>query len=346
MKDKILYLLLIICLILLFLQISTGNKSLSEWKDCANKILKNTQQEIVNNKKNQNVQTVEHKNTANKNQINEYNLPAQQETNISKNQRKEVYGNMELILPNNPPELSYKTKKEILDLRKQYVQNSFFANPNYQPSEEIFGGIVDGKPWVKFSNCFQDDGTSNVDGKSYVGLFIANPSFPVLISYFYRYYENDNSEWVQWFCKNSPKRLLPYVAYYHKDKKEIEVLYPKLIKTYNNKLYEFTGLNAKDFGYRYMYIDKAKSSYNIKFPAKDNVSNQIYEIQDYIHLGNSCKVKGGCNNISPYQPYFEFSVDEDSDNSPKGSQLYIKLWKNKPVSPDADADLAEKMMFY
>ena len=46
----------------------------------------------------------------------------------------------------NEVELSYKTKEEILNLRKNYVNNSIFASKNYKPSEELFGQIVDGKP--------------------------------------------------------------------------------------------------------------------------------------------------------------------------------------------------------
>lgn len=40
---------------------------------------------------------------------------------------------------NKPVSLSYKTKKYVYDLRKEYVNNSIFRDNNYEPSDAVFG---------------------------------------------------------------------------------------------------------------------------------------------------------------------------------------------------------------
>ena len=60
---------------------------------------------------------------------------------------------------------------------------------------------------------------------------------------------------------------------------------------------------------------------------------------DFIHLGNACKVDGGCNNASPYQPEMAFYFRKFP------ADMTLSLWKNKPIYKNQPADIYLKMIF-
>lgn len=97
-----------------------------------------------------------------------------------------------------------------------------------------------------------------------------------------------------------------------------------------------TGLNARDLGYKYGYISDLK---NIVMSESVNMSNTVYEFRDFIHVGYSCKVEGGCNNISPHQT----ELDYEFNSLP--AEMTIKLWKTKPISPKVHADFYYRLVF-
>ena len=71
----------------------------------------------------------------------------------------------------------------------------------------------------------------------------------------------------------------------------------------------------------------------------NNITKHIGEFVDYIHLGNSCKYKGGCNNISPVQ----FDKMIMLTNLP--AEINLKLWKNEPINKYIKADIYYKIVF-
>lgn len=240
--------------------------------------------------------------------------------------------------------LSYKTKNFVYDLRKKYVSTSIFAHPDYEPSEEIFGGIESGKPWIANNACVHTrGGSSYVDGLSEESRFIDNPAMLVAIEFPFNYPEdeNDNSSW----CKNDVETMLPKKITYNGLKKEISVTYERLpfVTNGNHAFYTFNGLNARDLGYKYAYVDKKQSTYEPEFTESDNISNTVIEFRNYIHVGGSCKHSQGCNNGSPRQSYLEFK-ENLSGNIDKESEIYIKLWKEMPSSPSAKPDIVEKII--
>jgi len=246
-------------------------------------------------------------------------------------------------IPVNPPTtLSYKTKKEIYSLRTNFVQNSIFKNPAYKPSDEVFGNIESGKPWMSIDIC-KDLSTKliRVDGPSEEARFINNPALLVAIEYPFTFTNEDVQDW----CTDSVSTLIPQKITYHGNTKEIVVQYEKLPFTTNgnNSFYTFNGLNARDLGYHWAYIDSEKSTYKVDFVNSDNISNQIVEFQNYIHLGSSCGHSSGCNNGSPRQTYLEFKEDNTEYNY-TGQEIYIKLWKSKPNSPSAKPDIVERII--
>ena len=125
----------------------------------------------------------------------------------------------------------------------------------------------------------------------------------------------------------------------------IIVKYYHLPFTTNNNpsFYMFNGVNARDLGYKYAYLDKKKSTYDVDFISSDNLSTGIQEFQNFIHLGSSCGHEGGCNNGSPRQHFLEFKSNETSYNY-ENRYIQIKLWKNKPKSPEDPADITERII--
>ncbi len=300
---------------------------------------------------------------------------------------------VENIVINQPISLNYKTKQEIYNIRKSYVAKSIFASPNYEPSEEVFGGIEDNKPWISIDWCYTynpnnpDNFTFRINGPSCHSRDLINPSLPVFIHYPYGIPATPEETP---FCSKFSQIMVPLNAVYTKSKKEVEITYKKLPDFSNdNSAYQFTAINAKDFGYNYMYLDKSKSTYKIRFISDDNLSTSVKEISDFIHLGTSCRVSGGCNNWSRMRDDLQFKpiktqLSSSSASAPQTNtnqktaqapvkkvysvnlgnnaapaptqtqtpavksdlpQLYIKLWKNKPSSPSAPADLNVKFVF-
>ena len=255
------------------------------------------------------------------------------------------------ILPNNskvisveynyPPSLSGKTREEIYNIRKKYVSNSIFSNKKYNPSQAVFGQIVDNKPWVALDACYNGKTKSTrTDGPSEEGRFIANPTILVAIEYPFLLGDSDST-----ICKLPVNNLIPDSVFYDDTKKEITVRYTKLpINTTDRSYYQFNGINARDLGYQYMFVDNGYSSFKLKFiNPNQNASTKVVELKNFIHLGNSCGVQGGCNNGAPRQKELEFGYRR-SHNQKRNSEIIIKLWKTKPYSPEDKADIIEKIV--
>jgi len=234
---------------------------------------------------------------------------------------------------NNPVALSYKSKEEVYLIRKNAVENSIFKNRKYKPSNVIFGQIADGKPWMSMTYCCERGKPYPVDGPSEEARFIVNPSALVMLECIFGIYCEDN--------EYLPK-LMPVSISYSEFNNEITVVYDKLtIETLDNaRYYTLNGVNARDFGYEYVYIDRSKSTYNLIFTNRDNVGNQVLSFQNYIHTGHSCRVPGGCNNGSPMQPMMSFE-NSHREGMPyeKDKVIYIKLWKKEPISKDDKSDI-------
>lgn len=245
------------------------------------------------------------------------------------------------ITVNQPTALSGKSKAEIYKLRKDYVSQSIFVKSNYEPSEEVFGGIVGGKPWISANVCIDSQtGKLRTTGPSEESRFINNPTMLVAIEYPYPVRYNDAKT-----CTSSNSEMIPTSIKYVPSKKMIIVKYYNLPFTTNNNpsFYMFNGVNARDLGYKYAYLDKKKSTYDVDFISSDNLSTGIQEFQNFIHLGGSCGHEGGCNNGSPRQHFLEFKSNATSYNY-ENRYIQIKLWKNKPKSPEAPADITERII--
>lgn len=244
-----------------------------------------------------------------------------------------------LSIPYNYPEnLSGKTKEEIFDIRKEYVSKSIFADENYTPSEEVFGQIESGKPWMSLNICKEKGEPNNTFGPSEEGRFIYNPSVLVALDHPFIFYSSQK-EW----CTSDLNNLIPKEVSYNKTTREITVVYSALPFKTSKDFYDFNGVNARDFGYNFIFLDLSKSTFAPEFLNRENISNSIWEFQNFIHLGGSCGVEGGCNNGSPAQPMLFFgNTGYNSDG--KNGIIYLKLWKERPASPQDVPDIAEKII--
>ncbi len=346
MKDKILNIIIILCLFIIIFfgffgkQVAIISENMKNFSEKQNSQIKNgfkPESQLYtkkNDKKYYNQKYNSDKQYPNKNI---YNSTVQ---NADEN-------NQIIIIPVNPPtELSYKTKQYVYEQRKKYVANSIFANPYYQPSEAVFGQIVDNKPWISVNFCESESGTSIVTGASEESRFINNPAMLVAIEYPFGIPKELSKEYIK-KCTNPIKQLIPEKIEYRIKKKEIVVTYGSLpfhLNDNNGTFYAFNGLNARDLGYNYAYIDTKKTTLQMIMCEKNNITNQVTEFKNFIHLGGSCRVKGGCNNGSPHQPMLDFKYTGSETRRP-ARRIYIKLWKNRPYSPEDTPDMVEIIKF-
>lgn len=258
-------------------------------------------------------------------------------------------GDFEDLRINSMSDYDYMSKKEIYDIRKKYVSESLFAKPNYEPSEKVFGQIVDGKPWWGNVRCgklnYQGDYHERIEGDSIVSVQMNNPN--VLVGLSMPYMPWDVPEYGD-FCTAQYSRFIPDSLKYSKKDKLFIATYklPREFLDYRSNIdgknhrfiIQLSGLNALDFGYNYVWAFKSN---NIKFRQlnEPTVKDEVQTFQDYIHLGGSCKYKDGCNNISPMQYPLMIKVTE------LPAEINLKLWKNNPSSNYSKADVYYKIIF-
>lgn len=246
-----------------------------------------------------------------------------------------VAGDDGIKLVINPlEEYNYMSKKDIYRIRKKYVNTSIFANDNYKPNEEVFGQIEDGKLWWGMNQYICNRGSDNASGISAMSRFINNPNILIAAMYPFVYDYNPQTEL---YCNSDFARLVPYEMSYDKNNKLITAKY-KLgqIAIENKHKMTLVGMNARDFGYEYVFVDKIT---NINMLEQVNAHNEIYRLRDFVHKGGSCRMEGGCNNISPYQRELNYSLTDFP------AEMSIKLWKNKPLSNMVGGEMNYKIIF-
>ena len=258
------------------------------------------------------------------------------------------YSTFQTLNVNPTSEYDYLSKQQIFDIRKQHVKNSLFTKDNYEPNTAVFGSIVDNKPWWGSIKCnqlnYKGDYHENIQGPSKVSVLMNNPNTLVGLSMPYIPWDiGTNKE----FCTSDYSDFLP-ISLQNDEKNKLIVAKYELTKKFlkfrsningqsSRYVIQLSGLNARDFGYDYMYIFDTK---NIKMYSEyNNATKDISTFRDYIHQGGSCKYKDGCNNISPMQNDLMFSVRR------LPAEINIKLWKKKPINKYVKADMYYKIIF-
>lgn len=223
-------------------------------------------------------------------------------------------------------DLNYKTKDEIYKLRKSYVEKTIFKNRRYTPSEDVFGQIIDKKPWLGIDalTCYGKSSKSHL-GLSEESRYLNNPTMLIGLDRV-SFDEKPKSQ-----C-SVVDYLMPIKINYSKDENTIKVIFE--VSEYRGDLgkeFLLKGLNAKDLGYSYAYADKVE---NLTFiQPNGNISTNIHQFKDFIHLGQACGVAGGCNNGSPFQKELNFTVMKYP------ALIHFKLWKKEPKNKDIKEDI-------
>ena len=255
----------------------------------------------------------------------------------------------ESLRVNQPMEYNYLTKQEIYDIRKRYVERSIFASEDYEPNEEVFGQIVDKKPWYGSSACnilnYKGDYHENIEGLSKVSAQVNNPNALVGVILIIRPWADENNEE---FCNGEYNKFLPVSLSYNEKENLILAKYrvsnkfPKHRAYIKGKKYGYplklSGLNARDFGYKYVYASET-NNIRMMYPEKLSVIDDVRMFKDFIHLGTSCNYAGGCNNISPMQDDLTFLITD------LPAEINLKLWKKSPLNKRLNADFNYKIIF-
>lgn len=252
---------------------------------------------------------------------------------------------------NSTSDYDYMTKREIYDLRKRYVSESVFAKEDYEPDEEVFGQIVDNMPWWGNLSCdilnYQGDYSYRIEGDSKLSTMINNPAILVGL---YKLFMPWEDPYYGDYCTADYSKFIPASFKYNKKDNLFITTYnvPAEFVKYKinitglsggrNIPMQLSGLNALDFGYKYVYGYDSK---NIKmlYPESSDIMSDVQTFRDFIHLGGSCQYKGGCNNLSPLQTGLIFNVQ----NLP--AEISLKLWKKHPSNKNSKADAYFKIVF-
>lgn len=241
-----------------------------------------------------------------------------------------ISGNIPLII-NPVSDYDDLSKEDIYSLRKRYVAQSLFAYDGYEPSDEVFGQIESYKPWygLTYSGCIASAiGTEKVfAGPSEESRFVNNPNMLVGVANGSKRAPLEHPA-----CFDKDFWAMPVSMSYDSDTKTVTAVYDFRYKGY----YSLNGINARDLGYRYVYAEKSD---NFIFRNEPNITGDVFEFVDFIHLGGSCQYKDGCNNGSPRQDYLNFTFNDYP------AELKLKLYRNRPKSFKQAADINYRIIF-
>jgi hypothetical protein len=245
-------------------------------------------------------------------------------------------------------DLNYKTKEEILALRKQYVSEiPTLSGGHYEPSQPVFGSIEDRKPWWGLAGrSVWGRGQRSIEGLAEESRFLSNP---------YLLVGADPASANIWKKDAITQQDLdnpnfPYAWHlkslsYWPDRNVAQAEY--LVSEFNQHMYDFrdkliaqtivpafnlVGYNARDFGYDWIWLDEKNSSHieNVNHPPKEAV-----RITHMFHCGGTCGYPGGCNNMSPIIP----AIDRIKYTG-LPARAAIRLWRQKPASVEQAADFS------
>jgi len=207
------------------------------------------------------------------------------------------------------------SREEIFALRKSEVAKHMDLGifpRNYAPNQRLFGQVEPRTGWVK--------DVQFIVGNPY--LLVLNSSHPY-VNVLTPYCGVDKVTFaegkiIETYRGQVARKWFFYIYDYYKK---------------NNGIIRLWLCNAYDAGFRYAHIDAARSvNLNLTWSnSPDSLVGGVYSGNEYFHVGHL-----GKNNISPYDEKATIQLQRrDVDTA-----VCIKLWKDKPPSPDLREDLA------
>lgn len=241
------------------------------------------------------------------------------------------------ITLNEPIELDFKTKAEIFEIRRQYV-NEYrqLVSGQYTPYNTVFGAITDNKPWWGINGQFcSGPGKRSIDGPSEESRFFANPFLLLGLDEGRTFIFPESAS-----C--TPAYPRPTSLYWYAREAKAVVTYD-LSRFFAERatqpqsagmdyhVLSLENYNARDFGYSFVYAAPELSN-GVSGDKHARLFKQPCALSSFIHCGGSCRYPGGCNNKSPLEPNLNFRVDS------LPATLYCKLWKTRPQNVNQPAD--------
>jgi len=206
-------------------------------------------------------------------------------------------------------------KEQILALRKSEVKKheelGIFPK-DYEPSSRVFRRVQDRGGWVKDVRFFINNPYLLVLNSSHPYVNVLTPYCDVTAVTYFEKKINES------YRGEAARKWFYYIYDHYKQ---------------NNQIIRLWFANAYDAGFRFAHIDKNKSlNVDLKWKnSQDSVVNGVYSGNEFFHVGHLAK-----NNISPFDERATLRlVTRDTK-----TVIHIKLWKNKPASPDATEDFA------
>jgi hypothetical protein len=248
---------------------------------------------------------------------------------------------------NKPTALNFKSKAEILSLRKRIVDSMpILLDGDYQPSESVFGHIEDNRPWWGMHGAFVwGAGNHSIEGDSEESRFLVNPfllvganSGSALI------WKTEATSQADLKNPSFPFCWLPASLKWYPTQPLVQVTYDitgfnRQIADRRSKLilptvkidqFGLIAYNARDFGFNYIYLDCKKS---INIVNSVQVEEPVL-ISQMIHCGGSSQYPGGCNNMSPAIA----DIDRIAFTA-LPARARVALWKEKPEDVNTPADM-------
>jgi hypothetical protein len=232
----------------------------------------------------------------------------------------------------SPKEFDFMDKDEILVLRRDAIYRyPSLLFTTYEPSEAVFGQIVDGLPWWGIAGQFYyGQGEQSVEGSSEESRFILNPYLLVAAEPCGMWDRNRVPEQLVhqpnflFYCEATNLHWEPEISYG-------EITYDaECVTKRNYSCFNLIAYNARDLSLKYLYVSY-KDSTRI---TKQEPPQSAVAIPQYIHQGDSCGYVGGCNNMSPDTPEMEsLSV------TGLPAEAVIWLWKDEPSSLEETPDM-------
>ncbi len=254
-------------------------------------------------------------------------------------EREKNSAKQEIKVKVNPPEeFDFLKKSEIYEIRKKQVNTypsllKAFYSGDYEPSEEVFGQIEDGKSWWGILGIYHyGPGIKSIEGPSEESRFICNPYIPVALS----------ERWARGITdpRVKPEAIFPEPLEVKWDINEKTVKVKYNVSDYLMKSDELhdprarelklIAYNAKDLGYGYFLIYPNRTE-NLTITPQ----NEALFIPQFLHTGSDSGYPGGSNNMSPGFPPLNIELKK------LPARLVIALWKEKPADLKAKPDIME-----
>lgn len=234
-----------------------------------------------------------------------------------------------------PFEMDFQTREQVYaDRKKRVGAHPELLLKDYEPASSVFGAIEDGFPWWGLHGIyFFGNGEPSIQGPAEESRYIGNPFLLVGLK--------EPHAWITPFTPGSDQTYFAYPVdlKWAPRKSEIRIKYE--VNGYlrhlervgadkaSRRVLEWCAYNARDFGFNYLSPVGSATTGLVLGKSADTVM----EIRQFIHRGGSCGYPGGCNNMSPAQPEFEFFVES------LPAKTHLKLWKTAPASASQAADL-------